>query len=194
MNREIFYPSNLLSMSRFPLLAIDVYFLLTENYLAASIVLVIIWLTDLLDGFIARKRNEITELGKIIDPLADKIIIITLGLLMFAKGMLPLWFLIITLFRDVLILGGGLYLKNKFQMILPSNVTGKISVFIIGLTIMAVIINHSLKFQSLELIVQILLLLSVTACIISLINYSARFIKIIKTKKNYAGGKNVDNS
>ena len=177
-------------MSRFPLLAIAVYFLLTENYLPAAIILVVSWLTDLLDGIVARKRNEITELGKIIDPLADKITIITLVVILFLKEIIPLWFLIITLSRDVLILLGGLYLKNKFQLVLASNITGKISVFIIGLTIMVLLINHSLKLESLELLIKGLILLSVTACLISLINYSARFINIIKTK----GDRNVNKS
>ena len=63
---------NILTMSRFILIPFIVYFINVENYLLAFIFLTISALTDILDGFIARKFNLITNFGKLIDPLADK--------------------------------------------------------------------------------------------------------------------------
>ena len=63
---------NILTLSRFALIPFIVYFIDAENYLLAFIFLTISALTDILDGFIARKFNLITNFGKLIDPLADK--------------------------------------------------------------------------------------------------------------------------
>ncbi|MBE2227920.1 MAG: CDP-alcohol phosphatidyltransferase family protein, partial [Ignavibacteria bacterium] len=120
MKKEYLYISNLISMSRFALLAVCAYFLVNDNYLMTCVFIFIIWVSDLLDGYFARSRNEISELGKIIDPLADKLTVITLVVILMFKGIIPLWFLIITVLRDAVILAGGLYLSSKKNIVLQS--------------------------------------------------------------------------
>ncbi len=91
--------------------------------------------TDLLDGYLARKLDEVSELGKIIDPVADKIAIGAIAILMFFNGLIPLWFILIVVVRDVLILVFGLYLKNRKKIVLMSNYPGKIAALTIGLAL-----------------------------------------------------------
>jgi cardiolipin synthase (CMP-forming) len=93
------------------------------------------YVTDLLDGYLARRLNQISELGKIIDPLADKLAVGAIAILMFINGLIPLWFILIVLVRDVLILVFGLYLKSRKKIVLMSNYPGKIAVFTIGLSL-----------------------------------------------------------
>lgn len=93
------------------------------------------YFTDLLDGYLARKLDQVSELGKIIDPLADKIAVGAIAILMFLKGLIPVWFIIIVIFRDLLILIFGLILKRKKKIVLMSNYPGKIAVFTIGLAL-----------------------------------------------------------
>jgi len=93
------------------------------------------YVTDLLDGYLARKLNQVSELGKIIDPVADKLVVCTIAIMMFISGLIPLWFIVIVVLRDVLILLFGLILKQKKKIVLMSNYPGKIAVFTIGLAL-----------------------------------------------------------
>ncbi len=192
-NREIFYVSNLLSSSRFVLLIFTTYFLLVNSgyhYLIASIIIVLIWLTDILDGYLARKRNEVSELGKIIDPLADKVTVITITLILLFQGIIPLWFFIIIMLRDLLILSGGLYIKQQKGIVVQSNMIGKLTVFIIGFTLLNSILiaqftlpgeNNLFLYhiEKLELYWKFLILVSITMSVISLISYLQKFVKTI---------------
>ncbi len=96
-------------------------------------IIIIAVATDFLDGFLARKLHQVTDVGKIIDPLADKIGIGVYAVLMVWTGDVPLWFVILVLFRDVLIFSGGLYIQRKKKIIPQSNWPGKISVSFIAL-------------------------------------------------------------
>jgi cardiolipin synthase (CMP-forming) len=93
------------------------------------------YITDLLDGYLARKLNQVSELGKIIDPVADKLAVVAIAIMMFIKELIPLWFIAIVVLRDVLILVFGLILKRKKKIVLMSNYPGKIAVFTIGLAL-----------------------------------------------------------
>src|SRR4030095_6083636 len=193
MSKEIFYISNLISISRFFLLAVTVYFLLNGNYQVTCLLIALIWISDLLDGYVARRRNEVSELGKIIDPIADKVCIITIVLILAIQQIIPLWFLIITVLRDALILSGGLYLNTKKNIVVQSNWTGKMTVFTIGLTLFLSIFGTGAKnsqFGSFfsyhseitELLSGVLLFLSIVMIILSLLSYYKRFQAVIKNK------------
>lgn len=196
VKKEILYPSNVLSLSRFVLLGITIYFLLssfTNKYLLACFMIVVIWISDLLDGYIARKKNQISELGKIIDPLADKVCVISIIIVLVLQGAVPLWFSLIIIFRDIIIFSGGLYIKKFNNQILQSNWVGKISVFIIGLTLFFIIFFSHFKLankqiflfyhtENLELFLKFLIILSMAMTILSLFVYMKRFFSIVNKK------------
>ena len=96
-------------------------------------------LTDYLDGYIARKRNEITEIGKIIDPIADKILIAVLAIKLYEIGELSGYFLLIIVLRDAIIVIAAFLISLKLKKILPSNLLGKITTTVIGFVFLAVI-------------------------------------------------------
>ncbi len=91
--------------------------------------------TDRLDGALARRYNQVTEWGKILDPLADKIGVAGVGLVLLARGEIPLWFVASLLGRDLLIFAGGIFLKIRFGLILPSNVAGKWTIGVVAVTL-----------------------------------------------------------
>jgi CDP-diacylglycerol--glycerol-3-phosphate 3-phosphatidyltransferase len=153
--------------------------------------IIIIWISDLLDGYIARKRDEVSELGKIIDPLADKFCVISISITLLVQDVIPLWFVLIIVLRDVIIFSGGLFLKRSKNVVLMSNWIGKISVFIIGLTLLFSIFfmhfkNNQIFFsyhtENLELYLKFLIILSITMSIVSLIVYFKRFYSIVYKK------------
>ena len=82
---------NILTIIRFFLIPFILFFIFTEQYIPAFIVLTISGLTDVLDGIIARKFNCITNFGKLIDPLADKATQISILASLTFKGIIPLW-------------------------------------------------------------------------------------------------------
>jgi len=191
MTKEFFYISNILSSSRFILTAICAFFLFNNNFLVSSIILIVIWLSDLLDGYFARKRKEISELGKIIDPVADKFAIFTISLILVLKSLIPLWFFLVVILRDILIISGGLYLRYKKNIVLQSNWAGKITVFIIGLTFLFYFLINIKNFEYFsyhneftELLLSILTLLSLVVIVFSIISYFNKFLNIIKQSTN----------
>lgn len=141
--KQILTFSNALSFFRL-LLVFPVWFSLShfqnESYRLITFILCIIAaITDYLDGYIARKKNEITELGKIIDPLADKILVAVLTIKLYLIGELSSYYLLIILLRDVIIFIGGILISLKLRKVLSSNLLGKITVTIIGFVFLMVI-------------------------------------------------------
>ena len=104
---------NLLSVLRILLIVPFVFFFLQKNYIASAAMLVLSGLSDMFDGMIARRFNQITALGKILDPIADKLtlvaVIICIG--MIVPRIIPL--VVILVLKDLLMLLGGAYLLRK---------------------------------------------------------------------------------
>ena len=85
--------------------------------------------TDILDGYIARKYNLVTDFGKLMDPLADKIFMVTAFIMMVDKKILPGWVAVIILSREFMVTGLRLLAANKGEVI-SAGTTGKIKTFV----------------------------------------------------------------
>ena len=96
---------NKLTMAR--ILAVPVFIVLymMGHNIIATIVFILASLTDMLDGQIARKRGLVTNFGKIMDPLADKILVYSAFICMVQIGIVPGWMLVIILFREFIVSG-----------------------------------------------------------------------------------------
>ncbi|MGE5683305.1 MAG: CDP-alcohol phosphatidyltransferase family protein [Bacillota bacterium] len=184
--REIFTISNLLSLSRL-LISIPAYILLgklseSPDYKIALVILFIVAAaTDFLDGYFARKLNQITETGKIIDPLADKILVGVIVLRLFWLNMIPDYYFYSVIGRDVLIFIGGIWITKKIGKVLPSNLLGKITVTFIALYLFAAMLQIE---NSLAVVYNLLLYISLALIISSLIGY------IIRAKESLIWNKN----
>ncbi len=98
---------------------------LNEYYLAAFVIFILASLTDLLDGKIARKYNLITNFGKIMDPLADKILVYSAFCCMIQTGTIPGWMLAVFLAREFLIAGIRTVAASQ-GIVIAAGMTGKI--------------------------------------------------------------------
>ncbi|HCD51037.1 MAG TPA: CDP-alcohol phosphatidyltransferase family protein, partial [Balneolaceae bacterium] len=102
--------SNFISFTRFFVAFPIIYFHYRNEYNYNATVLVLIFyglISDYLDGLVARKTNTISEVGKMIDPISDKLCAGTLFIYTVWLGWVPVWFLIFFIIRDVLILMGS---------------------------------------------------------------------------------------
>ena len=117
---------NALTIVRFILIPFIVYYILTGQYIAGFIFLTISGLTDVLDGFIARKYNFITNFGKLIDPLADKATQIAVLASLTFKGIVPLWILMIVFIKEILMVSGASFLYGK-KLVVSSRWYGKLA-------------------------------------------------------------------
>ncbi|NOY74411.1 MAG: CDP-diacylglycerol--glycerol-3-phosphate 3-phosphatidyltransferase [Kiritimatiellaeota bacterium] len=91
--------------------------------------IIIAALTDILDGYIARKYDMVTDFGKLMDPLADKIFMVTAFVMLVHKQLLPGWVAVVILSREFLVTGLRLLAANKGKVI-SADITGKIKTLI----------------------------------------------------------------
>lgn len=106
---------NVLTVARMILVAPLVYLLLTERFAAALALAVLVGFSDWLDGALARRFGWQSEFGGMLDPLADKLMMISLFATLAWLGALPLWFFVLAVLRDLIIVAGGLYYHYRVE-------------------------------------------------------------------------------
>ncbi|HAN10602.1 MAG TPA: CDP-diacylglycerol--glycerol-3-phosphate 3-phosphatidyltransferase [Clostridiales bacterium] len=144
------------------------------NYIALGI-FIVASLTDMIDGFIARKCNMITNLGKFLDPLADKILVISAMIVFVEKGELASWAVIIIIFREFAITGFRTIAAANNNVIAASN-WGKWKT----VTQMAMIITLFFDFGNINYIKDILIYLTVAITLVSGLDYVRKNAHVIK--------------
>ena len=117
---------NILTIVRFLLIPVIVLFALNNNYIAAIVVLTISGITDILDGYIARRFNLISDFGKLMDPFADKATQLTILVVLSIKGIIPFWIMLVVLLKEVLMIAGASFLYGK-ELVVSSKWYGKLA-------------------------------------------------------------------
>ena len=125
----VFNVLNFFSFLRIALVPVFLWFLLEEMFVSAITVLAIAGLTDFLDGYLARKLNQTTKLGKLLDPVADRLYIFATILALSATGYVPWWLAGLVILRDLLMLISLPVLASVGHRTLPVNYLGKASTF-----------------------------------------------------------------
>lgn len=152
---------NILTILRLVLVFPISIFLITHKKQIALSLIFVAWITDLLDGYFARKLNAISELGKTLDPLADKLLIFSIVLSLVLTNVLPFWVGTIIVARDLLILSAGLLALRKYKYVIQSNWVGKISAFLIGASLFVLMVLETTAVQNLlYIIILIVVILS----------------------------------
>lgn len=127
---------NILSITRFLFIPFIFTAIVNRQYLVAFILLTISGFTDVLDGFIARKYNFITNFGKLIDPLADKATqLFTLIALSFID-IIPTWFLVIIFIKEGVMVAGASFLYGR-ELVVSSRWFGKLATVLFYLAIVS---------------------------------------------------------
>ena len=133
---------NLLTLVRFLLIPVFVYFFFSQNPYSLEIavtVFVLSGITDTLDGYFARKLNQITRLGIVLDPLADKIMLITVLASVTISNNIPVWIIAVVVVKELLMIVGAFNLYNERDIVMPANIFGKVSTILSYMAILAVL-------------------------------------------------------
>jgi CDP-diacylglycerol--glycerol-3-phosphate 3-phosphatidyltransferase len=169
--------SNALSLLRL-LLSIPFVLVMTSDVPGARLwggaIIALAALTDKLDGVFARKFHQASEWGKVLDPLADKVAVTVVAVTLLQAGDIPLWFLVLLVSRDVLIMLGGIAVKAKTGILMPSNIAGKWTVGVIALTLFLLVLGVKNAFTN------ILIMVSACMAVISFAWYLIAATRIIQ--------------
>ena len=170
---------NLLSLIRILLIIPLMYFILITEYKLALIVFLISAVTDLLDGWLARYLNCESAMGAILDPLADKILLISVFFSFCYLGFIPILLALIVISRDLLILLGALliWLINNQVVIFKPSLISKINTALQIILITCVIIEVSDVYDFPDLLITILMYLVFCTAIVSGIGYLKSAVK-----------------
>ena len=188
---------NKLTMLRMVMVVVFVVFMCLPTKLewaryVALAVFVLASITDFLDGYISRKNNLVTKFGKIMDPLADKMLVASGFILIAAAGIIPAWMAVVIVLRDFFVTGLRNFGADKSKD-LAASLSGKVkTVFQLLAVILALVgtynfgdfVTQSLVMTPLELLINVGMTVSLAAAVLatvwSLIDYIARFKDTVK--------------
>lgn len=142
-NRIVTVP-NLVSLFRFFLIIPIIICLAHEEKIAALLLMVLAVATDSLDGYIARRWNQCSDIGRIADPVIDKISVLSVVLYMILtpeKYYFPLWYFLFLLCRELLFMVSGLFLLRKNRMVIEAKRPGKNSAFANSIVVILFMMN-----------------------------------------------------
>lgn len=155
-----------------PVFAVLFFSPIENNHIYALIIFLMAGVTDFLDGFIARKYHVVSVVGIVLDPLADKLMLLTALVCLAAYGSMPAWVLVIVLINEsILIIAGiNMYFRKK-KSVIPANKYGKTATVLFSLAVFLMIVLPGLP------ITRIVLIVALIAKIFSFATYGVNYLK-----------------
>lgn len=180
---------NVLSLFRLilvPVFLLVFFFAPGENHVPALVVFLIASLTDVLDGIIARKTNQITTYGIVLDPLADKLLKMATLIAFAIADIIPIWLTVTLIIIDISMIITGVCLYKQ-KITIPSNFFGKAGTFIMSIGLVLCFFDSSLNGWNLYILYAGLIMIVVSVIVYIIMNYKRVFTKnnqdIDKSKK-----------
>jgi CDP-diacylglycerol--glycerol-3-phosphate 3-phosphatidyltransferase len=174
---DIYTWSNFISLTRVLVVFPIIWLHIQNDYQVDGLIWALIIygvVSDYLDGLVARWRNEISELGKVLDPIADKVMAFFLFLYTVWLGWIPIWYFALGVTRDLLIMAGSAHIKKKRGKVAMSIMSGKVSV-----NIMAIYWISVFFFPEAGTAHKYLMVVSAILMVVSFIEYKKRYYEII---------------
>ncbi len=169
-----------------PIMVLVLYLNIPNNLIIADIIFIIAAITDKLDGSIARKKNLITDFGKFLDPIADKILVLAAMIMLVEVGKIPAWVPIIVLFREFVVSGYRLIASQKGGEVIAASKWGKIKTVTQMIAIIMAFIDkynfvEFIKFSSemsiFEIAFNVMTSLAIILCVIATIFSGYEYLK-----------------
>jgi CDP-diacylglycerol--glycerol-3-phosphate 3-phosphatidyltransferase len=139
---ELRYPSNQLSLFRLMLVGPTVYYLLHDDRSGKALLLLALGMaTDAVDGPLARRRGEVSDLGKVIDPIADKLTLDAVAVALSMRRGFPWWITRLLLVRDAGIVAGSVLIFRRSTYVTPSIYSGKVTTAMLSAALLLYLLN-----------------------------------------------------
>jgi CDP-diacylglycerol--glycerol-3-phosphate 3-phosphatidyltransferase len=171
---------NRITIARILTIPVVVYMLVwlpdPKMAIAAAVLVVIASLSDILDGYLARKRNEITSLGKLLDPIADKLLLIAIMIPLIELNRIPAWMGVLLLGREMAVTGLRAVAAGE-GIVIPAGRIGKHKATLETIALVILILDFPLFGIDLHAVGIIVLLLALVAATVSGIEYFVSFLK-----------------
>lgn len=190
--RDLVTVPNLITYLRFLLVYPFIWFFINENYIMAGIMIGLSGLSDCFDGFFARKLNQVTSLGKILDPIADKVTLVAVAVCMvvYEPKIMPIMMILVA--KEFLMLLGGFILLLRKLTPPPANIFGKIATLVFYFAISLIIFIKIVWGKENLTVITISLIAVAAAMLLALVQYAIVFFKM-NSKKNKETAENVGN-
>ena len=179
---------NKLTVLRVILVPFFVFFLLGADWIGsfspyiALIIFIVASLTDMLDGKIARKYNLVTNFGKFMDPLADKLLVCSAMICLVDLKLIPVWVVLIIIAREFIISGFRLVASDN-GIVIAASYWGKFKTTFQMLMVIVIIFNINLQLGWLNILGTILIYVALVLTVVSLIDYIAKNKDVLKDQK-----------
>ncbi len=175
---------NKLTVLRVIMIPFFLYFMMTPsipyaNYIAVAI-FIIASFTDFLDGYLARRDGLVTNFGKFMDPLADKLLVCAALICLIETGQLPAWVVIIIISREFIISGFRLIASDN-GVVIAASYWGKFKT--VTQMVMVVVLILNIQHPIFVLLGNILIWVSVILTVVSLVDYVVKNIDVLKDQK-----------
>lgn len=176
--REFLYISNILSISRILILPLIIFGLTkktTSHRIFTLIMMAAAIATDGLDGYLARRLRSVSALGKILDPIGDKICIGVVAIAVTLLRDFPWWAMGFIISRDVAIVIGGIFMVEQWTMVTSSNIWGKATSLFQALAVIAYAFGVPYKTHPLTV--------AMVFTGVSSISYGMEFFNLLKSQR-----------
>ncbi|MBI5056617.1 MAG: CDP-diacylglycerol--glycerol-3-phosphate 3-phosphatidyltransferase [Nitrospirae bacterium] len=151
-------------------------FIASEDPLFGAIIFAVAAMTDFLDGYLARRSQQVTKLGILLDPIADKLLVISALIIFVDKGIIPAWIAIVIIIREFVVTGLRFAALSK-DIVIPAEMGGKIKVVAQISSILVLFIDNTLIPFDLYAVGISLLWIAMVLGVISGIQYFITFWK-----------------
>lgn len=144
VTNKIFTLPNFISFIRLLMIPIFLVLLFHDLNLAATLLFAIAASTDWVDGQLARRTNQVSRLGQLLDPAVDRLLMIAGVAGLFFIGRLPLWIILFVLIRDLILLVGGGYFLKRYHVRVPVIYLGKVATTLLYIGFAGILLNWPL--------------------------------------------------
>lgn len=172
---------NVLTIIRMVLIPVFIALYYGDLTVLAFAVYVTACLTDALDGYIARRFDQITPFGKLMDPLADKLMQLSMMFCLTSTGYMPWWALIVLLAKEIVMVTGGALLFKKRDVVVMSSWPGKVATVLLILAIIAIFPWHSV--DAVRRAGHVILYAGLTVSLFAMVNYGLIYVKNGNSRK-----------
>lgn len=163
------YLPNILTGIRLLLIVGFVWLFQNDYVLEALVLFVIAFLTDLLDGYLARRNNWVSDVGKVLDPLADKLMLLSALTCFYLRNWIPVWLLVAVAAKELIMIVGGAVLYRR-RVVVSADWYGKAAAGVFNAGVVATLLRHFVP--ALRYVDLVLFGVGVVLMLIALVHYA----------------------